>query len=236
MNSTQFRNYDEFVDLFLDSWHTMPGLATVKNLPDPPTTFTSDYALYWFDYLAGYDVMWAQFGWNHSRTQDNALIRGAARVQDKAWGAIVTWTYTAPPYLQDGQAVYQDMVAAYEAGAKYIVVFNYPKINSYGILQDEHFEALQKFWQGIKMGLYQKEEPAQAVLVLPSNYGWGMRNPQDSIWGLWGPDEKSVQVWNTSKTLLARYNTSLDIVYDDPNFNTAGKYQQVYYWNSTVEP
>ena len=30
------------------------------------TTFTSDYALYWFDYLGGYDTLFAQLGWNQA--------------------------------------------------------------------------------------------------------------------------------------------------------------------------
>ena len=40
--------------------------------------FTSDYALYWFDYLGGYDVVLAQLGWNYSRQINIALCRGAA--------------------------------------------------------------------------------------------------------------------------------------------------------------
>jgi hypothetical protein len=33
---------------------------------------------------------------------------------------------------------------------------------------------------------------------------------------------------------LSRYGLGLDIVYDDPVFPVAGKYQQIYYWNQTV--
>ena len=49
--------------------------------------FTSDYALYWFDYKAGYDTVLAEFGWNHSRQLNVALCRGAASVQGKDWGS-----------------------------------------------------------------------------------------------------------------------------------------------------
>ena len=42
------------------------------NLP----LFTSDYALYWFDYKGGYDVVFAEFGWNYSRQLNVALDRG----------------------------------------------------------------------------------------------------------------------------------------------------------------
>ncbi len=227
-------NYDDMANLFVSAWQTMPGLATAKALENPPSSFTSDYALYWFDYLAGYDVVLAQFGWNHTRAQDVALARGAATVQGKSWGAITTWTYDSPPYLENASELYSDMVLAYEAGAKYIVVFNYPEINDYGILTEQHFEALERFWNGVQHGSYVVHNSAQTVLVLPRNYGWGMRNPNDTIWGLWGPDEKSPQIWNISRTLLETYGTGLDIVYDDANFSLKNKYSNIYYWNSTL--
>jgi len=72
------------------------------------------------------------------------------------------------------------------------------------------------------------------VLVLPKNYGWGMRNPQDTIWAFWGPDENSQQIWELSQTLLNQYGTSLDIVYDDPAYPVTGKYPKIYYWNQTI--
>jgi hypothetical protein len=110
-------------------------------------TFTSDYGLYWFDYLGGYDTMLAQFGWNHSIVQDIALVKGAARLQNKQWGAIVTWKYDKPPYLDTGEEIYKQMVQAYQAGASYITIFNYPKLdeNKYGIMQDEHFALWSSF-------------------------------------------------------------------------------------------
>jgi hypothetical protein len=110
-------------------------------------TFTSDYVLYWFDYLGGYDVMLAQFGWNSSYIQDIALVRGAARMQNKSWGAIITWKYDQPPYLDDNEEeIYNQMHTAYEAGAEYVIIFNYPQIegNPWGTLTDKHFEALEK--------------------------------------------------------------------------------------------
>ena len=228
------KSYDEMADLFVNSWQTMPGLHSAKTISNPPVAFTSDYALYWFDYLAGYDVMLAQFGWNHSRVQDIALIRGAARVQNKEWGVIVTWTYSNPPYLETGQQLYDDMVMAYENGAKYITVFNYPTINDYGILKQEHFDALERFWSKIHTGFQQPAYSAETALVLPKNYGWGMRNPNDTIWSFWGPDEKSPQIWNITRTLLGRYALRIDIVYDDSRFPLENKYTKIYYWNSTL--
>lgn len=231
-----FQTYDEIANSLVNTCRNTTGwLRSQKSVK----AFTSDYALYWYDYLGGYDVVFAQLGWNHSETQDVALIRGAANLQSKDWGAIITWKYDQKPYLETGPEMYDQMRFAYEAGAKYIVVFNYPTYpdnNQYGILQDEHFSALQKFWSdtienktvtndGIK---------AETVLVLPKNYGWGLRFLQDNIWGIWPPDSSSPQVWAALQTCLERYGYKLDIVYDDSAYPIAGLYQQIYYWNQTI--
>lgn len=204
-------------------------------------TFTSDYALFWYDYLAGYDVILAQLGWNSSYIKDIDFIRGAARVQNKEWGAIITWKYNEKPYLDSGAELYNQMLTAYQAGAKYVIIFNYPQIgdNIYGgAMMDEHFEALEQFSHDVMststIRVTSDESTAAAVLVLPHNYAWGMRHADDRIWGYWGPDEKSPQIWNITTKLLLQYRLDLDIVYDDPAFPVVGKYQHIYYWNSTL--
>jgi hypothetical protein len=115
------------------------------------------------------------------------------------------------------------MLWAFEAGAKYIVIFNYPysEGNPYGVMLDEHFRALDEFWNNMKTGgkTVQGSIKADAALVLPKNYGFGLRRPDDKIWGFWGPDEKSSQIWELSQKLLAQYGFSLDIIYDDPAFS-----------------
>jgi hypothetical protein len=227
-------SYDEMAEFFVHAWETMPGLATVKKRAVPLLAFSSDYALYWFDYLAGYDVVFAQFGWNHSRVQDIALVRGAAKVQNKGWGVIVTWTFNDPPYLEDGESLYEDLVMAYNNGAEYIVVFNYPSVTNYGILEDEHFSALERFWQEILADSNHVPVIADSALVLPKNYGWGMRNAYDSIWGLWDADEKSPQIWDISRKLLSCYGNQLDIVYEDDRFSLGDKYSEIIYWNLTI--
>src|SRR3990170_3192357 len=107
--------------------------------------FTSDFALYYYDYLAGYNTVFAELGWNNSRIREIALCRGAANMLKKDWGTIVTWTFMQPPYITNSAEIYQDMVTAYNAGAKYVIVFDYPQYpadNQYGILTDEHFSAM----------------------------------------------------------------------------------------------
>ena len=203
------------------------------------TVFTSDYVLYWFDYLMGYDVIFAHAGWNHTLEQDIALVRGAANLQNKSWGTIITWKYNEPPYLDTPENVYEQMRTSYEAGANYVIIFNYPTYpegNQYGVMTDEHFEALESFWNDIVKNpeVIHGSTKAEAVLVLPQNYGWGMRNPEDKIWAFWGPDTKSEQIWTILQQLLQQYGTHLDIVYDDPAFPVTGNDQQIYYWNQTI--
>jgi hypothetical protein len=233
-----FRNastYSEAADVFVTELPRGVDFEFLKNRSIPK--FTSDYALYWFDYLAGYDTIFVEMGWNNSRTQQIALCRGAADLQKKDWGAIITWTYTSPPYLADGSKTFEDMLIAYEAGAKYVILFNYPiypENNPYGILLDEHFVAMQRFWT------YTHEHPedygktkGQVALVLPKNYGWGMRGTNDSIWGLWPADSLSSVIWEKMKNLTERYGLKLDIVYDESTF-ILDRYSKVYYWNSTI--
>ena len=154
-------------------------------------------------------------------------------MQNKSWGAIITWKYNQPPYLDSGEAIYQQMLMTYEAGAKYVIIFNYPKINDYGIMTDEHFEALERFWNHITTTPKSMRDSAEAALVLPRNYGWGMRHPEDRIW-FWGPDEKSPQILELSRKLLSQYGPYLDVAYDDPAFPITSKYAQIYYWNDSI--
>ena len=202
------------------------------------TKFVSDYALYWYDYQAGYDTVLAELGWNHSTAQHIALCRGAAKTQAKEWGTIITWTYENPPYLASGPELLADMITAYESGAKYLVVFNYPKYpedNPYGILAEEHFQAMHQFWNHVRSNPQDHGKIAgQVAFVLPRDYGWGMRFPEDKIWGLWEADNLSSTIWKNMNELLDRYSNQLDIVYDTPQFNF-NNYSQVYFWNNTIE-
>lgn len=233
-DSRPIPTYDEIATAHIESKQSQ--IEWIHNQVDV-NLFTSDFALYWWDYQIGYDIVLAQLGWNHTLAQDMALVRGAARLQDKPWGAIITWKYNEPPYLDSGPEIYNQMRTAYETGAQYVVIFNYAEDmeGPYGTLQEEHFVALEHFWNDVVQSSIVKHGSveAEAVLVLPENYGWGMRRPDDKIWGLWGPDEKSQPIWELSRSLLEQYGTGLDIVYDDHEFSVEGKYLHVYYWNQT---
>jgi hypothetical protein len=236
-------DYSDAANRFVKSIPASLSWQTLKNASTSINIFTSDYALYWFDYLAGYDTIFVELGWNISTTQQIALCRGAADVQGKDWGAIITWTYYEPPYLASGPEIYQDMLTAYQAGSKYVVVFDHPKNpedNPYGILGEEHFTAMKLFWdyvQAFPRETYGKVD-GEVALILPKDYGWGTRRTQniieDRIWGFWPEDEKILLIGENMNKLMSRYGLRLDIIYDDPQFNYTEKYSKIYFWNSTV--
>jgi hypothetical protein len=202
-----------------------------------PKIFTADYGLYWFDYKSGYSSVFVEFGWNHSRPLHIALCRGAAEAYNRDWGAIVTWEYTDEPYIESKEELYEDMVLAYKNGAKYVVVFDYPKIERYGILTEKHFGALEDFWNYIHSNPHDYGvNEGEVAYVLPQDYGFGFRNPGDVIWGLWNADDLSQKVWDDANMLIAQYDSSLDIVYSDPEVIDAVKsrYDKLFFWNETV--
>jgi hypothetical protein len=190
--------------------------------------------LYWFVYNAGYDVLLTQFGWNYSRQLNVGLVRGAATIQNKEWGVIITWTYDHPPYIGSGQELFEDLVLAYENGAKYIVVFDSDENYTQGILKEEHFRALRDFKQ------YTVENPRgndynkdKIAFVLPKGYGYGFRGPDDKIWGLWQADALSFEISQKLGALLEQHDKELDIIYDD-ELELDDTYSKYVFWNNTI--
>ena len=130
-----------------------------------------------------------------------------------------------------------DMMESYLAGANYIVVFNFPQFpenNPYGVLTEEHFDAMEQFWQ------YASKHPedygktdGNIAFILPKDYGWGMRSENDKIWGLWPADELSPLIWKNVNKLADMFGFQLDIVYNDPRFNYS-HYKEKFLWNATT--
>jgi hypothetical protein len=196
---------------------------------------TSDYVLYDFDYKAGYDAVFAEFGWNHSRPLNVALCRGAASMQNKDWGAMITWTYDNPPYIESWQELYDDMVYAYQNGAKYILVFDYPENSTFGILTEHHFTAMKQFWQYVQDNPRTTNKVEDRVAyVLPKDYGFGFRMANDNIWGLWSADNQSSKIWSDTNSLLEQYTDRLDIIYEDHVGQKGALYEKLIFWNGTV--
>ncbi len=194
--------------------------------------FTSDYALMWYDYLSGYDVVLGQLGWNMSTTEQIAFLRGAATLQHKDWGVVVTWKYNQPPYLDTAANILDQMTNAYECGAKYVVLFNYYINNKTadGTFTADDFHALQSFWNNVVNNpkIVRGSITADSVLVLPQNYGWGARWSTDHIWGIFPPDNKTVQYWDLMQNVLQAHGLKTDIVYADPNYPLPPTYQNIY--------
>jgi len=135
--------------------------------------------------------------------------------------------------------MFSDLSLAYSAGATYEVVFSYPDITGYGTLTPDDFEALQVFWSDIHTNPGQfGSNPAEAAYVLPANFGFGFRNPDDTIWGLFPAtnDTSTGKIWNDTQILLATYDSKLNIIYDSPDVigPTLNDYTKVFYWNQTI--
>ena len=199
--------------------------------------FTSDYALQWFDYKSKYSAIFTEFAYNNTREIAVAQDRGAASSFGRDWGAIITWKYDSPPYIESGEELYNDMVSAYANGAKYVVVFDHPKVDTYGIMKEEHFEALKKFWDYYhKNSQAFNSRKANVAYILPPDYGFGLRRADDKIWGLWEPDELSGKAWSDVNKLVATYGFGLDIIFNEPGVVDAARnrYERLIFWNETV--
>jgi hypothetical protein len=205
----------------------------------PINVFTADYALDWFDYKSNYTAVFAEFVGNESRQRIIALDRGAAEAFGKDWGVIINWKYDHPPYLESKDELYADLSLAYSAGAKYSIVFSYssPNTTNYGTLTEDHFDALQTFWGNLHSNpaSFGSNKP-QVAYVVPADYGFGFRNPNDSIWGLFPADTLSAKIYSDIENLTQTYGSHIDILYDEPTqiAPLLKNYSQVFYWNQTV--
>jgi parallel beta-helix repeat protein len=232
------RSYGEAASAFIKSTSKSMDVMSYFGQPMGVSLFTSDYGLYWFDYKAGYDVVLAHFAWNNSRPLQVAMCRGAAKVQNRDWGVMLTWTYNHPPYMESADELYKDMVLAYNSGAKYVAVYDSTEEWQDNALTEEHFDAIRNFWD------YVQQNPdkhgslkADTVLVLPEAYGFGFRNVNDTIWGYVATDNWTRKMYADVYGLLEEYGCRLDIVYSDPEFNDAlaDSYSEVLTWTAGAD-
>lgn len=197
---------------------------------------TADYGLYYFDYKAGYDTVLAEFGWNNSRQQQIALARGAAQQYNRSWGTMVTWTYSEEPYIESGSELLDDLVLAYDNGAKYAFVFDYPKVETakYGLLAEEHLSAMKQFWN-YTCTYSPISKTAETAYVLPEDYGFGFRSGTDTVWGLWKADHVTRDIYSDVNMLIQQKGTGFDILYDNPTLvrDSKGHYRELIYWNGS---
>ena len=236
-------NYSDAAEKYVNTfnWWLRNGTHSMAHNFAYPTEyqlFTSDYAFYWYDYKTGYDTVFTEFGnrigsWNNSRQLNVALCRGAATVQNKSWGVMITWSYDQPPYMESGPELYNDMVLAYDNGAKYIIVFDTNANFTENVLQQEHLDAMNQFWQ------YVQANPRtigpvsdRTAYVLPEDYAYGFRGPQDRIWGLWPADSLTLNISTSVATLLQTYGKNLDVIYSSQTQESAG-YRNIISWNDS---
>jgi hypothetical protein len=242
LDKGDIRQFDEFTKppTYLDAANTYVYYLYIqmRDFIKTENLVTSDYGLFWFDYEAGYDAIFCEFGANRVTELNIAACRGAAEMHNKTWGAIITWSYDEPPYIESPAEVYQDMLRAYEAGAKYISIFNYPEIGSYGLLTQEYFEVIEQFKNYVSNNPQnQTSNSDKLAYVLPSNYGWGLRNPTDKIWGVWEADEKSTTIWSDLSGFIEQYGFDFDIVVDSPWLKVFSRqhYDTLIFWDGTIQ-
>jgi hypothetical protein len=244
INMTTEDTYSEAAILYTHHLHYYLKNTSGYYSPAQFPIYTSDYALYWYNYLAGYDVVFTEYVSNQSRQIATALCRGAAKSLNKDWGVIITWSNQPDSFVENPEQLYNDMVLAYQNGAKYIIIFNsifnlgaqFTPPTEYGTLTSDHFKRMEQFWN------YVHDEPpvgpysSNTAFVLPKDYGFGFRSPTDRIWGKWGADNLAQQIWEDAHTLLDTYGLSLDIVYETRIADTPIDlpYERLIFWNGTI--
>ena len=97
-------------------------------------------------------------------------------------------------------------------------------------------EVLKSFWSYVnshpRMDAPTRE---RAAYILPKDYGYGFRGPDDKIWGLWESDEFSEKAWNDVNSLLEHHPQNIDIIYeDDLGYNYEQTYHTLILWNGTI--
>lgn len=240
LNVTVGETYSEAAILYTHHLNYFLGNVTEYYAPAEFPLYTSDFALYWYNYLSGYDVVFTEYIGNQNKQIATGLCRGAAKSLNKEWGVIITWSTNLEPFVENPEQLYNDMVLAYQNGAKYIIVFNSPgnftPPTEYGTLTSEHFEKMKQFWNYAHAALPIEPYPANTAFVLPRDYGYGFRAPDDAIWGKWEADNLSPQIWEDVQELLEVHVLSLDIVFETMITNAPVylPYDKLIFWNGTI--
>ena len=115
-----------------------------------------------------------------------------------------------------------------------VIVFDSNEGYTGGILEQEHFDALEQFWEYVKANPRRNDQNSDRVAyVLPKDFGYGFRGPNDKIWGLWVADAFSFEVSENLGKLLDQYDSELDIIYDE-GLELDSTYSKYIFWNGTT--
>jgi hypothetical protein len=156
---------------------------------------------------------------------------------------MITWkysNYTGSPYLESGTEMFNDLLLAYNRGATYAVIFNYPKIESaqYGALKTEHLNALKQFWNYSETygRINEQYKNTKVAYVLPENYGFGFRSASDTIWGLWSADNQAAGIYSDVQGLIRQHGADFDIIYNNSTLlaDVGHRYETLIFWNGTI--
>lgn len=95
---------------------------------------------------------------------------------------------------------------------------------------------MQQFWQYVKNNPQSISTVSDRVAyVLPKDYAYGFRGPNDDIWGLWSADNLTYQIGTDVGNALGKYGGKLDLIYDDGlNVANTAIYGQLIFWNGTI--
>ncbi len=74
---------------------------------------------------------------------------------------------------------------------------------------------------------------SRVAFVLPKDFGYGFREPNDKIWGLWEADATSLEMSYHLGEFLKQYGTRLDVIYDD-DLTVDQTYSKYIFWNGTT--
>ena len=123
------------------------------------------------------------------------------------------------------------METAYDAGAKYVIVFSHPQIGPYGTLAEEHFQAMERFRDFVSVTPQKDSSNTDKIAYLiPRNFGWGFRSENDTIWGIWGADHSAKTIWNDITNLTQEYGYNFDMIYND----TLTRFTWKNYYNALI--
>jgi len=96
-------NVQTYLYLYRDVYFSAPQM----------TQYTSDFGLYWYDYLSGYDEVFSEIFGSQNDQIAVSLCRGAAESLGKDWGAILT--FSPPNYSNSSHiAAYNNVTQFYD--------------------------------------------------------------------------------------------------------------------------
>jgi hypothetical protein len=95
---------------------------------------------------------------------------------------------------------------------------------------------MKQFWSYVSTEPSVEPYPAKTAFVLPRDYGYGFRGPNDRLWGKWEADNLAPQIWEDVQKLFEMHVLPLDIVYETITDGVPLDlpYDRLIFWNGTV--